>query len=890
MKQLKTMKKAVKMLMPILGAALIFIACAEETFTNDSTNVSNNLTPASLDATEIKGTAYDGVNYITWTPVKNATQYRLYRDNRLVDVFSHGVALGGYDDLYYYDYASLSDESIKDGQKYTYTIVATGVQASRGTVTSGSNTTDFVMSDSDILGDSKASVTLTAKVPAVFSKVEAAKNVKAAYMNDIAYGKVLGIYFEKPEYIGAYVEFAHDETGSGVNIYDYLAYGYQGERETGVPLAPKRYFNQVGQYTWTPAYGGKYKFRVVTSWANSFYQSNDVSGDIEIPSQEADVPQLTAASVTGGIKLTFTDKERASYTLYRAEDTDAAAPWSFTRIASDTDFAKTECGGGDVDYKFIDTGVDYDHYYVYILTAVKDDKALNFNSSAPAVAFAHYDKAITWNPQFAAINIAGTVSLSWNVEAGITYKVLKCTIDTDTLGTETSHTEEYLTVNASAVSAAVNKVYVMTDNIVRRDNSGYYKYTLIGTDDAGAAGRANDPVTGYNTTSTTFDLEVVGGLETDGNGIYDKVKITLTADNGINMSNVKFYRAEVDTDNKPTSAGAYTEFVTGYSAVTLTLTDTADNGDGKTKTYTYTDNSLTEALIANKAYAYAAAVTYNGTDLGDVDVCDLCNGALRIPNVVCNLKKSEGTDYNTYVDTYTLSWNAEYINTIGGATTARDPQAAVITVSYAYSNATAIDDVTETWTTKTVSAADFTDATYVQELVIGKDQKSYQYLYYKVLFANKQYYEANDSCPIYANYLNNMLPNPAYQTTAESEITAIIGTGATELYTTNTAHTQACIIKTNGTLAANEYTVYVTWLTNSAIYEKPIKINTLTLVPNDSGNNNGGNSYYLDTDKNCFYFTQKPSDDTNVTRALVHVTNSQGKTLRSVIITANKWW
>jgi len=51
--------------------------------------------------------------------------------------------------------------------------------------------------------------------------------------------------------------------------------------------------------------------------------------------------------------------------------------------------------------------------------------------------------------------------LSWNVEPGITYKVLKCvvnTTDSTDPDKETGHTESYLTVNATSVAAAVNGV------------------------------------------------------------------------------------------------------------------------------------------------------------------------------------------------------------------------------------------------------------------------------------------------------------------------------------------------------------------------------------------------------------------------------------------------
>lgn len=880
---LSQIKKSIFVLFVVSMVSLTLIGCP------DTITQQNSMQPASLDAPKLKGKAYDGVNFITWAPVKNATMYLVYRDNCLKDVLTQGAALGGYDDLEFYDWANLEDGSIQNKVKYTYTVVAMGDQSGRGD-SNTSNVTEFVLSGTDILGDSMASVTLTAKVPEVFSQVEAAKNVNAMYMEDIVHGKVAGVYFEAPDYLAKQVDFAHSEEGSGVNVFDYLASGFKGVQANG-------YFTvSASKYAWTPVYGGKYKYSVKTSWPNPYFKSNEVLGEIDIPAQGENVPRLTATAVEGGIKVTFNDTVGANYTLYRAEDTEASTAWTFTKVADQADFAKTECGVGGIDYAFTDTGVVYGHYYAYVLTATKDNMALSFDPLKPAVDFVQYGTALGWDPQFAALNIAGHVSLSWNVEPGITYKVLKCvvnTTDSTDPDAETGHTESYLTVNATSVAAAVNGVYVMYDDIALIPDDGYYKYTLIGTNTEGAKNTEFDSIYGYHPTGVTFDLEVAGGLETDGNGIFDKVEITVTAANDVNMTGATFYRAEVDTDNKTTSAGAFTEFVTGYTAVNLTLTDTVDNGDGTT-TYTYNDDTLTEELIATKAYVYAVAVNYNNAQLPEPDntnnVCDLCSGDLQIPDVVVELKKTEGADFDTFVHTYTLSWNAEYADTIGDAMTARDPQAAVVTVSYAYSNADDIDKVTEEWITKTVTAADFTDATYVQELVVGKDQKTFERLYYKVLFANKEYPEADDNCPTGPNYINGFKPNPAYQTTTITQIDSIFGTGATELYTTNTTSSKACIIQTNGTLEASEYIVYVTWLTNDSVFEAPIRVNTITIVFNDSGSNNETNHYYIDTNKNSFYFTQKPSDTEKVTRALVHVTNKQGKTLRSVIITADKWW
>lgn len=919
----KILKRSAVVLMIAFSIALIPTACTEEVVTNDSTSVSNSLTPASLAAPEITGKAFDGVNYITWKPVKNATGYRLYRDNVWIQDYSTKLDLSDPlnpiypDDLKYYDYASLSSEieSIKDGQSYTYTVVATGVQASRGTNTSASNNTDFVMTDADILGDSIASVTITAKVPEVFSTVEAAKKVNVKYN-----GSIVGAYFEKPSYLFAGVSFAHVETGANVDVFTYLAQRMTRDATVYDPYATPTPIGNEGadgnytyrlymtkaanQYVWTPAYAGKYKYQIITAWPNAFYNNNtDVSGDVEIPALNVDAPEILAYDEADGILIRFKDTIGAEYTLYRAEEQNSNTAYEFTSLVTGSAWNpyKTICGGDDTEYRYLDKTVEYGKKYVYLLTGTKDGKALSFNSSKPAVAYQTHTTGFNWDPQFAAFNNNGTVELSWNVQEGITYKVLKCTYASNTA---TTHTEEYLNNGAVInVGTPTLGVFVMTDTITKLPGTGYYKYTLIGENAAKSVNKLADQITSYNTTAATFDLAVAGGFDSNKNGIYDKVDITITVNNqykdvfgDLSAANaVTFYRAVVAADNKDTSAGTGIEFVSGYGAMTSTQIQFIKKAENSTEiVYTYRDTSLSEGDIADNAYAYAAVLN-DTAKTSAVVACQLCSKAITLPDIQI---KKDSTSAN--LDSFKVYWNGEFADsTIPAAASTADPDtskynAATVSLWYAYTMASTIGDVLASeWNKKAdITAANFVDGTYLSdEIVLGEAQSDKQYLYIRVLFNNADNVDVVDRVgpPAYKNHWDSAAYTNKKFDGSITNITSVGTTkdpGKTTIKPSSGTPVDGCYIMTNGTL--DNITVWVTWLNaGGEILANPIEINPVRQIPDNSDNTTNG--YYVE-DQKSWYFTDEPAAaiKSDVAKVLVHITNTQGKVLRDV--ETGIWW
>ncbi|MBP5707077.1 MAG: hypothetical protein J6W76_07305, partial [Spirochaetales bacterium] len=857
------------------------------------------MTPASLAAPEITGKAFDGVNYVTWKPVKNATGYRIYRDNRYLGTVAYNSG-----NLEYLDYASLSTmiDSIKNGQTYTYTVVATGVQASRGTNTSTSNNTDFVMTSADILGDSAASVTITAKVPEVFSKVEAAKKVNVKYN-----GSIVGAYFEKPFYLPAGVSFAHAETGSNVDVFSYLAQRMTRNTATYDPYATPipigtegadgnysytYYMTQASnQYVWTPAYAGKYKYQIITAWPNAFYNNNtDVSGDIEIPALNANAPEILAYDKVDGILIRFKDTIGAEYTLYRAEEQNSNTAYAFTSIVTGSawDPYKTTCEGvNTTQYSYLDKTVEYGKKYVYLLTGTKDGKALSFNSMKPAVAYQDHNTNFDMGAQFAAFNNNGTVELSWKVKEGITYKVLKCTYTA-----AGGHTESYVKYNDSEeikfTSANMPKlgVFVMTDTIEKNTSVGY-RYTLIGTNESKSVSQDKDTnMIIHGTASQQYTLDSIYGIDTEDkahggfNGLQDKIYVEITAPNTLDMANAKFYRAEVAPDNKETYAGDnaiftalstnyHAEYVTPYTEVTLASKDDLKVVSVGTTKYVYVDSSLTEDNLAEKAYSYVVVI--DGVERKGIYADSY--KAITLPTIICETVEAKDSGVESK-DKDVLSWNARYTQTIPNA----DPlapatyrgNAAKMKVEQVWSNKDSIANVTENWTT--VTDINLTDSTYTKAFSLNKDN-NYNYLYIRVIFenaANKQIVYSSTLGATNPNTKDIRRTNRAYK--AEAHYGHGVGgitIGTDDIYTSKTAHNTYCYIKmavgSVTTFNLTKENVYLTYMHGSdAIYDKPELAGTLTKVTitKDDGDNTVNAAYTSDDYPTWYFSTSSTITDT----------------------------
>lgn len=117
------MKKILSSVAAIALAAAL-ISCGDSGDTNNT--ITNSDTIISVGTPVVTGKAYPGVNYITWTPVANASYYEVYRT---VNNASELVASNVTGKLEFADFAKAnasSDFALVDGVTYQYTIYAVG--------------------------------------------------------------------------------------------------------------------------------------------------------------------------------------------------------------------------------------------------------------------------------------------------------------------------------------------------------------------------------------------------------------------------------------------------------------------------------------------------------------------------------------------------------------------------------------------------------------------------------------------------------------------------------------------------------------------------------------------------------------------------------------------
>ena len=852
------------------------VSCANDV------SVSSTLTPASLSAPTVNGKVYAGVNYIQWLPVTNATQYALYRvcdtSAKLIKTIAYNAT--GSEKYEYFDIVT-HENMLVDKKEYKYIVAAYGDQSKRAAAET--STTDFIMNADTILGDSQGSVTLTANIPAMYSQVDAATAFTATYNAEksaIMFNYTLNDFMTAYAFAGKYLgtmTYAHKETGiDGIDIFDYF-----GASE----------LSQVCAYgaDYGAAYPGTYTAKLTTVWVGDtcspkYYLDNTVTVDVTVPDAGENLPTIAVATAGDkGMKIDFTDKLGATYHLWKAN----RDSYEFTEVTA-TPVAKTTITTGvkTTAYTYYDKDVVPGEWYVYALTGTYKEAALNYVTDC--VKTVQYTNTLAWTPQLAAFNNEGTVSLSWNVEDGVTYSLIRSQDFTDT--TMGSYSE---TAIDTSTGTTVNGVFYMTDKITKLAKTGTYTYMLIGMNAAGAYNSTTDVVSYAEedqymklswTTPTTTNLTVT---DTDKDGLADGVILSLTVDEDTTIAadKIVFYRATTDVDNVNTSISSTTkyEFSSAWAAVTLVKGATTTTGTRvvgtktiNTVTYTFTDNTLDEAKLAASDYAYAA--TYS--DLSSIAVYNLCDTKADASKFNIKFTIAQNDDPSDKADSYTLAWNTQYYNF---TTYDVDPtiavQAGTLKAESAYSNEFVAANVTG-WADDTASLK-FTDATYTNGYTVKSDE-THLYFWVKVTYTNK----AGEN-----NVFTTRVDNPAYVNVYEGIAdagTAIIHTAFDKTTLADTKDTYMYFTTTYGTSvtpAKANFTVYVTPVTYDGILGVPVVATISTVPVVTDATNVDLNSAYTDANNISYYFDQDTTmtDETVYPFLLIHVYDADGNVYRQMV-------
>jgi hypothetical protein len=848
-----------------LAAALVCVSCSNNAVQDSSTS----LGIASLSAPVVTVKAYDGWNYVTWNPVLNATGYRLYRyvdkndgKGSLVDSSWTVKSFNYKGDLYEIDAVS-HDNQLINGASYTYYVVATGVQADRA------SSTEVILSDSDILGDNCGSASATAVIPEMYSDLTPVtiSTTNTGYKTDSDGTPYVALNYTTPNQMYANtISFARKSSGITESTSDYDYFNWT-----------TKFSAKCTGYTYKytlPAWGGDFTYKIISKWnpCTDYYGYASAEGSVTIPASGKYVPSITLTPAAKNITVAFNDVlGTASYSLYRANKTD----YVFTKL--DLTKATKQTTAAGYSYTYVDDAVTSGESYVYALAGTYDGAALLYQSGCVAEQDP-FTGALTWTPNFAAFRGAeasdGTaaVDLSWSVEDGITYTLIRSTSFTD--ATKGSYSEKTIDVTGAST---VNGVAYLTDTISKLAKTGTYTYYLYGTSSTtGIKSSVSDKIS-YNVASSALDITYAGIVDTNDDGLAEQVKFTITASNDIAVGDIKFYRAQVQPDksdiNKTTSVGNY-EFLTAYASFTPILSKTDVGTD--TTVYTYVDSTLTAEELAASPYAYAAETTASdGTNLTDTCVYNACETIPVLPDVqIMSVSTAK----------YTISWNTKYLTTVGTSTAEIATQAATMVVKTTYSDADSVDSV-DSWTN--VTGATLVDNTYYYTFTVtGNTAKEYYYV--DVEFTNFAGTTKKTLQIVNTDWEN---PNVATSITAVTSGTVVTKYDGTTTPATTTSDVYL-LIKTTATssakLTTGDYTVYYTELeTGNIVYSEPY-VKTVTKVASVMNGTTELNTGLVDAAAPVFYAGDpKNSSDTKVTLILVHVTDAAGNTVRAIV---PKWW
>lgn len=566
----------------IMAAIMALTGCPEA----DLSNVGATVSIESVSAPKITDTAIEGGLRLSWTAVKNARGYDVYRAEQndkgkftdFVYLNSVDAPANSYDDI-----VSLNENSIAN-KTYQYKVTA---KTDKSTL-------------SDNTGTTKA-ITVSG-IKAKGEKVAAATNIKAEVV-----GNKLTVTFDAlPDHVNAAkAEYRYTSvTGLPEAELNVLFPTTTMNKRNSTEFYKNSFATMVGKWTVT----------VTTSWEKgSYYADNTATAEFEVQSAGVACPGFYADDIANGISIQFTDYLGAEYTLYRAEEKEDQV-YAFTAVASGTQWIKgttniCEDARSYTPYYFVDETAERDKTYMYVLTGKIGDKALEYDEEE------EYDNILgervcvkqtashwygpTWTPNFQAYSSNdGTVDLSWTVEEGWTYSIQRCLVS------DTDHTEDPVIVLADAdVAGKINNVKVYVDHIEKTpDRTSYYKYTLIGTKDGYTRKTNSQSISPYYSAEYGFSFSA-----SKDDGTTD-VTITIMASSHYSEQ-FTFYRAEMKNDS-----GDY-KYVTEFEQINLgAAVDVTTDAYGMkgVKMWHYKDTS---AKTSGRAYRYAVKTATNGKDV-----------------------------------------------------------------------------------------------------------------------------------------------------------------------------------------------------------------------------------------------------------------------------------
>ncbi len=552
----------------------------------DLSNVGATVGIESIDAPVITDQTFDGGIILSWAPVKDASAYYIYRAENTKKGYKAEQALPPMPATsnWFVDMPSLDSNSIKDGVKYRYRVVAKSAH--------------------QLKSDSEATKTVKAVLKPQGSQVAKAENVKVTFEDD-----EVKFTFDKPDYLNAEVKYTFDVDGlewDGNTIFgtnyatDWWSYdSYEGDCEVGN----------------IPAIGGaKLKYTITTKWGDKYYAENTVEGTVTVPAADVKVPSIYAVNVSDKnlVRIQFVDTVGGTYKLYRALNGEAV--YNFAELTDDFSVSpeQYECSGSTPYhmYTYEDNDVEDGKSYTYVLTGTVDGKAMAYQetednyffggvelSTKAVVNHSSYNDYNDFNPSFSVSHTKndGTVDISFNVQEGWSYRILRCLIDD-----YDEDVEDENEITVGSIEGKINGVKHIKDTITKSANGLQYKYTLI-AEKNGVKKYVSDE---YEHRVTYAEASVYTRFYnlylTREYPLFDgtvDINFSVTPQ----FTNFKFYRAEVESlySNK---------YITEFSDITSSVVYDSSSDYTSYKEYIYKDKTAK----ADKYYRYDIKATYKG--------------------------------------------------------------------------------------------------------------------------------------------------------------------------------------------------------------------------------------------------------------------------------------
>jgi hypothetical protein len=430
----------------LLGMSLLLAGC-ENVASPDSAVTTGVSIPQLPAPGNVRAVAYDGIVFVSWVVVKDATGYQVYRRDSVtgaVYVASTGWTINAAASTSFIDTVSFSTPLV-NGRSYTYTVVAKSGQ-STGTTSADSGMTPYGGNEQSLILNSVASASVNAKVPdrATYT-IPAPTALETSIVRDGSFGsdsleKVLVVW--KAELNAKYdVSYTF---GAGDVAYTYYL---EDKEDDGTPIITGA-GTELGSVKF-PLVGGKTTVTVGPYFIGDrdFYKTGapitkelnenlstltaptlaDTDTDNDFPKRDGPNVVIKWNEVTGAAS------GAAGYAVYKAEF-ERADSWnvasddhSSSNIAIKSDWTTVTITGAVLSgttYTAVDYNVPLDKDYVYLIIAKHGDI-----KSAPRRFFIGKDTlaaAPDWEP--IPVDANTKVQVAFPVETGKTYALARATV------------------------------------------------------------------------------------------------------------------------------------------------------------------------------------------------------------------------------------------------------------------------------------------------------------------------------------------------------------------------------------------------------------------------------------------------------------------------------